>query len=384
MRKRRVATLLEGLPSLAFSLALVAGSSFTHMAGVSAAPEPGGAGAGTAAAALEQTFRQKQQKVLDLEHQGDKKGALEVIKSAAAALKSLPPYGDHLSQLRVRQAELELQNKLQIDCFQSVDKIIADNIKIASNAGNDGDLWLEIGYLKDLLLRYAEDNDSLQAFKLAHKLCESFRETRCKPRDTLEPLCRSEVKHKDWVGLEKSAGDLLRISDNSLTQLTSLAMLQLSFSKQGKKKQAKEVGDRLQKLTPETSANERVWHREMALVNKSVLNYNIALIEINKALSLDEKLPHASGQTQIATDLGIKAEIESAAGQFDDAIKDAREADKLWNNCDPAVWKSSYSRTLTLCHADALGALEQACRAKHLLKEADDARARRRQILYIR
>jgi tetratricopeptide (TPR) repeat protein len=161
-------------------------------------------------------------------------------------------------------------------------------------------------------------------------------------------------------------------------------MLQLSFSKQGKKKQAKEVGDRLQKLSPETSANERVWHREMALVNKSILSYNIALIEINKALSLDEKLPHSSGQTQIATDLGIKAEIESAAGQFDDAIKDAREADKLWNSCDPAVWKSSYSRTLTLCHADALAALEQALRAKHLIKESDDARARRRQILYIR
>jgi tetratricopeptide (TPR) repeat protein len=351
------------------------------MARVSAAPEPG---AGAGAADLEQTFRQKQQKALDLEHQGDKKGALEVIKSAAAALKSLPPYCDHLSQLRVRQAELELQNKLQIDCFQSIDKIIADNIKIASNAGSDGDLWLEIGYLKDLLLRYAEDNDSLQAFKLAHRLCESFRETRCKPKDTLEPLCRSEVKHKDWVGLEKSAGDLLRVSDNSLSQLTGLAMLQLSFSKQGKKKQAKEVGDRLQKLSPETSANERVWHREMALVNKSILSYNIALIEINKALSLDEKLPHSSGQTQIATDLGIKAEIESAAGQFDDAIKDAREADKLWNSCDPAVWKSSYSRTLTLCHADALAALEQALRAKHLIKESDDARARRRQILYIR
>jgi hypothetical protein len=336
---------------------------------------------------LEQNFRQNLQKALDLEHHGDKKKALEVIRSTITALKSLPPYSDHRSQLRVRQAELELQNKLEMDCFHSVEQIISDNEQIASNAGTDGDLWLEMGYLKDLLLRYAEDNDSLAALKLAHNLCKTYTEIRCRPKDTLEPLCRSEVKHKDWVGLERSANEFLKTGNDSLTQLTGLAMLQLSFSKQEKTKRAKEAADRsqkLMKLSHEANVDERALHREMALVQNSVLNYKTALIEIKAALALDEKLPHTSGQTQVATDMGIKAQIETDSTQFDDAIKDARQADKLWNSCDPSVWKSSYSRTLTQCHADALAALEQSLRAKHLNREADAARARRRQIFFLR
>jgi tetratricopeptide (TPR) repeat protein len=195
------------------------------------------------------------------------------------------------------------------------------------------------------------------------------------------------VKHKDWVGLEASADEFLKTGADSLTQLTGLAMLQLSFSKQEKTKRAKDVADRsqkLMKLAHEANVDERALHREMALVQNSVLNYKTALFEIRAALALDEKLPHSTGQTQIATDLGIKAQIETNSAQFDAAIKDAKQADKLWNSCDPSVWESSYSRTLTQCHADALAALEQSLRARHLNKEADEARARRRQIFFLR
>jgi tetratricopeptide (TPR) repeat protein len=195
------------------------------------------------------------------------------------------------------------------------------------------------------------------------------------------------VKHKDWIGLQGSASELLKTGNDSLTQLTGLAMLQLSFKNQGMTKKAKEVADRSQKLiksSHETNVDERALHRELALVQNSVLNYKTAIVEINAALALDEKLPHISGQTQVATDLGIKAQIETAGGQFDLAIKDAKKADELWINCDPSIWKSPYSRALTQCHGDALAALEQSLRAKHLNKEADEARARRKQIFFLR
>jgi tetratricopeptide (TPR) repeat protein len=384
MKKRSAVTQPFSLFAIALSLVLWSFIFVVVTSAVSAAPPTSSP---ISTQALEQTFKQNQQKALDLEHQGDKKKALEVIRSTATALKSLPPYNDHRSQLRIRVAELELQNKLENDCFHSVEQIISDSQQIIANAAADGDLWLEIGYLKDLLVRYAEDNDSLQSLKLAHRLCETYRETRCKPKDTLEPLCRSEVRHKDWIGLQGSASDLLLTGNDSLTQLTGLTMLQLSYSKQGLTKKAKEAEDKSQKmmkLSHEANVDERALHREVALVQNSVLNYKAALTEIKAALALDEKLPRHSGQTQVATDMGIKAQIETASGQFDDAIRDAKQADKLWNSCDPSIWKSSASRTLSQCHADALAALEQSLRAKHLNKEADEARARRKQIFFLR
>lgn len=367
----------RSLKVLPFALLLLL---FSLNAAVSGSPLP----TKSLPANTELTFKQNQQRAFDLEQEGHRSEALALVRNTLQSLQRLPPYCDHISQLRVREAELELQTRMETECYRSVKKIIQDAPKIRSGAGADGELWLELGYLEDLLVRHAAEGDSLDGFKLASDICQNFKEIRCRPKETIEPLCRSEIRHKDWIGLETSASQLSALADNPLTQLTALSMLELTLSKQKKQAQAKKVAERLQKLSPGPDLDERIRHRDAALVQYSVLNHNLALKEIDAALVLDKRLPAVSKKTQIATDLGIKAEIELVSGQLDNAIKDATEADKVWVSLDPSIWKSASSSTFTHCHVDALAVLEQAFQAKKLPDQASEARNRRRQLLYVK
>ena len=336
------------------------------------------------AANQDEIFSKYQREALDFEHGGNKKKALETIETARKALASLPPYADKISQLRVRQAELELQNNLTTQALNSVQKLVADHEKIEANAAADGDLALEFSYLKDLLLKNAQTTDAQEAYELTNSICQSFKIAHCRPRETLQPLCDYYLRHKKWSELEAKAKLLEAVSDNPLTKMSSLAMLELSYEKQGKKKEASSAKQKLNALDPMTPQNERVWHRDMAGVQLSVRNYEQALTEIEKSISLDAALTGAAKDTQQATDLGVKADIENKLGRFGPAIEDAKLSDKLWTKCNPEIWRSRDAITFSKCHGSTLATLESALRSAHRVPEADEIRNHRRAIEYVR
>jgi shikimate dehydrogenase len=336
------------------------------------------------AASPTQTFEQYEREATDLEHQGKKKEALQTIQNARKNLPTLPPYCEQTSDLRVREAALQLQNKLATESLANCRAIIQDSQKIVDTARDGEDLWLDIAYLKDLLEKYGQDNDSQEAFELAHKICTSFHQTRCKPRETIQPLCDFYIRHKKWQELEPAANEALALSSNPLSKMSSLAMLQISLEKQGKKKEALGAEKQINQLDPKTPQNERVWHRDMANVQLSVRNYERALSEIDQACQQDGKLTGSSKTIELATDLGIKADIENKLDKFEDAVRDGKEADREWSRCGFDIWKSREAMLLTRCHAQALNAWETGLRNLHRNKEADEVKARRRTIEYVR
>ncbi|HEY9754925.1 MAG TPA: shikimate dehydrogenase [Oculatellaceae cyanobacterium] len=336
------------------------------------------------AATPAEAFEQYQRQATDLEHQGKKKEALQAVQSARKNLTSFAPYSEQISELRVREAALELQTNMVKESLANCHAIVQDRQKIIDGAKGGEDLWLDMAYLKDLLGKYAQDNDSQEAFELAHKLCNSFHQTRCKARETIQPLCDYFIRHKKWKELEPAANESLSLSSNPLTQMSSLAMLQLSLEKQGKKKEAQTAEKKINQLDPKTPQNERVWHRDMANMHISVRNYDRALNEIGQACQRDQKLTGASKSIELANDLGIKADIENKLGKFEDALDDAKEADQLWSHCGPNIWRSREAIMLSKCHTQALTAWEYALRSLHRDKEADQVKAHKRTIEYVR
>jgi len=334
------------------------------------------------AASEDEPFETYIRQAADLEHKGSKDKALQVIKEALKKYSALPPYSDQGSQIRVRLAELQLLNNQQDEAISSTKNILENSQRIRANVTGNGDFWLELGYLKDLLAKYGEEKDSPQALECANEICLRFKELRCKPRNTLELLCKSYIHHKQWSGLETSSQKLLALSDNPLTRISSLAMLELAYEKQGKKKEAHQLSQEINTISPKTPENERVWHRDMALVQSSVLNLEKAMTEIEAAIALDNGLKGSLRTTQLATDLGKKAEIERLLGKLPEAIKDARAANQMWTESSPELWRGSSAALFSNCQGETLLTLEEALRAAHKNAEADSIRSHRRQIQY--